>query len=93
MSDQLQILNSSLQEVGNGNYSYDQLLEKLTPIINNLLDRDMNSLMSILYRIDVSESKFREVLATSEPHLVGENVARLILDRQIQKIETRKKYR
>lgn len=88
----LQIIDSSLVQIEESSFSYEEILEKLVPAVNHLLDTNMNSLMNILYRMDVSEQKVKKVLATSEPEKVGEFVSRLILDRQLEKIETRKKY-
>lgn len=93
MEGDLQIINTSLNKLKESESSYQEILAKLTPVVNHLLDTDMNALMNILYRIDVSENKLKQVLSTTEPHLVGLEVSKLILDRQMEKIETRKKYK
>lgn len=65
--------------------AYLWLRDTLAQAITRLIDRDMNQLMQILYRVDVAESHvqqafqapFREI-----PHLLAER----ILARQLQKI-------
>ena len=69
-----------------------ELKAKLIPIINYLLDTDFNRLLNALYRIDVDESKVKQILATGLPGLIPENLADIIIKRVLQKVELRKKY-
>ena len=46
--------------------------------------------MNGLYRIDVDENKVKLALTTDD---VAENIAKLIIERELQKVETRRKYR
>src|SRR5689334_14051311 len=59
---------------------------KLTCAIKYLLDKDMNKLMNILYRIDVPESKVAKILSESPVETMAQELAGLIIERQIQKI-------
>ncbi|MTI19647.1 hypothetical protein E1176_01295 [Fulvivirga sp. RKSG066] len=70
----------------------EDLKKKLTPIINHLLDHDLNRLLTALYRIDVSEAKVKKVIASAKPEIIGDTIAQLIIDRELQKVETRRKY-
>lgn len=75
-------------------HSYDELHEKLAKHLDYLLTNDFDGLISILYRIDISQEKAMAALAeNAEIASTGETLARLIIDRQLQKIETRRKYR
>lgn len=65
-----------------------QLAEK----INQLIQQDFGALVQLLYRIDVSEDRLRRMLADNSED-AGILIARLIMERQWQKIETRRKYR
>jgi len=65
------------------------LAEKIDAMIND----DFNRLISLLYRIDVSESKLKQRLKENTNINAGLLIARLILERQWQKIETRRRYR
>ena len=46
-----------------------------------------------MYRIDIAENKVKSVLATSDPESISQELADLIIQRELQKVETRKKYR
>jgi hypothetical protein len=61
--------------------------------INTMITADFNRLISLLYRIDVSETKLKQLLKENAGTDAGGLIARLILERQWQKIETRRKYR
>lgn len=68
---------------------FDKLKEWLAYEIRILLDRDMQKLLNMLYRIDVNEQKAKEAFADLNPAM---KLAELIIEREIQKVETRKKY-
>lgn len=88
INDRLQIKN----ELANI-YSEEEQFKMLSQYLNDLIEYDFNKLIAILYRIDVSETKVREALATNETHQTGGSIlARLLIEREIQKIELRAKY-
>src|ERR1700761_894194 len=60
--------------------------------VDHLISNDFETLLQLLYRIDVSENKLRGVLQENEGHAPGRIIARLIIERQVQKMETRRKY-
>ena len=84
-------INQSEFEIENVDYTL--FLKNLTRIISYLLEKDFQRLMNGLYRIDVSEQKVNEVLNQSAPDLIAKNIAELILERELKKVETRLKYR
>jgi len=92
VSEELQLIKQHLTGLSPDHENYHEILQKLIPIINHLLDRDMQLLMQVLYRVDVDEEKFKKALAFSDPKELGEKVSLLIIERQLQKIETRKNY-
>jgi hypothetical protein len=59
--------------------------------IDELLHRDIEKLKWILYRIDVSEKKLYDTLQNSDAD-APTIMADLIIERQIQKAESRKKF-
>lgn len=65
----------------------------LVKIINYLLNKDLERLLLAMYRIDIAENKVKTVLATSDPESISSELADLIIQRELQKVETRKKYR
>jgi hypothetical protein len=49
-------------------------------------------LMHILYRLDVSESKVNKAFNSPDPSKIARELSCLILEREIQKAESRRKY-
>jgi hypothetical protein len=70
-----------------------ELLSWLTQKIIFLLLHDMEKLLHILYRIDVKESLVKDVFAQHDPKKIAPLLAELILNREIEKVHTRLKYR
>ena len=73
--------------------SPEELENLLADTLNTLIRDDFHSLVGLLYRIDVNESRLRHLLQANPGTDAGKIIARLIIDRQLQKIESRKKYR
>ena len=61
--------------------------------INRMIQQDFGALVQLLYRIDVSETRLRGLLNENPGEDAGKVIAPLIIERQWQKIETRRKYR
>ena len=59
----------------------------LTRAVRQLLDQNLERLLQICYRIDLSE-----ILAESPPELLASDLAQALWDRQKQKIVLRKRY-
>ena len=72
--------------------SYEKILNKLCKQVGWLLDHDFQSLLNALYRIDVNEEKFKQILAVSAPDKIALEIAELILARIIKKAKTRLYY-
>jgi hypothetical protein len=66
--------------------------EALARRLNELVLSDFPGLIRILYRIDVDENKLKHLLAQNEGEQAGRILARLIIERQIQKNQSRKDY-
>lgn len=67
----------------------DRKFFALADFINQLILEDFEKLVTLLYRIDVSEKKLKTMLAEHSMSDAGKIIAQLIIDRQIQKIKTR----
>jgi hypothetical protein len=65
--------------------------EILAKLVRHLLDNDFERLLNGLYRIDVSEEKVKLAMASSGD--LAEEIAMLIIEREMQKVETRREYR
>jgi hypothetical protein len=69
----------------------ETMLKALAQKIAQMLDHEPDLLFSTLYRLDVLEHKIQNVLNNpSIPNDAG--LAQLVIDRQKEKIETRRKY-
>lgn len=92
----LQLIQSALptqSEFDKGEeFSFDRLLDWLTQQIAFLIDHDYKHLVDALYRIDVTESRVKEILNGNVAH-VSRNLAQAILERQLKKAATRSKYK
>jgi hypothetical protein len=73
--------------------SYEQLKEKLSHQVNHLILNDFQKLVSVLYRIDVSEAKLKYLLKENPGEDAGKIIADLIIERQLQKIKSRQDFR
>ncbi|WP_339791307.1 hypothetical protein [uncultured Imperialibacter sp.] len=69
------------------------LVEVLTPVIRRMLDQSFEQLLNVLYRIDLPEPKVISLLEESAPEHVAANLTAAIVDRQLEKIKLREKYR
>ena len=67
------------------------LLELFTKRVEEMMRDDLGLLLSSLYRLDVYEDKIQQALK-SPTVPAAEGIARLIIERQKEKIMTRKKY-
>ena len=63
----------------------------LANVIQHLLDNEFERLINGLYRIDVSEEKVKHAMASGED--IAGKIASLIIEREMQKVVTREKYR
>ncbi len=73
--------------------SYEDLHKKLSDHINFLINQDFEKLVFYLYRIDVDESKMRRLLEEKEGENAPGLIATLIIERQLEKMKSRKQFR
>src|SRR5258706_5157720 len=71
----------------------DQLHAALSAYINHLIVNNFTQLINILYRLDVSEKKLQQWLLENTAEDAGKIIADLIIERQLQKIESRNQFR
>lgn len=75
------------------NDALNRFRKLLTEHVAQLLTQDPERLKWLLYRIDVAEKQLAEVLANSDSDKVPAELARLMIDRQMEKAKTRELYR
>jgi hypothetical protein len=61
----------------------------LSKEINRLVEHDFHKLVTILYRVDVNEHKLKQLLKDNPGKDAGVLIARLMIERQTEKIRTR----
>lgn len=86
--DKINALTSSLKEDFN-----EEIRRQLIVLINELINKDFNALVQILYRIDINEKKLKQILEDSPQEDTAPVIAGLIIKRQLEKIESRKNFR
>jgi len=70
--------------------SEEELLVILADRIAEMLEQQPEYLMSLLYRLDVLEKKIRPVMQPDAPEPANWGLARLVLERQKQRLETKR---
>jgi hypothetical protein len=68
---------------------FQEFRNKLIALIQNMILYQLERLVQAMYRIDVDESDFCQALADNN----AEKIADLVIQRELQKIITRRKYR
>jgi hypothetical protein len=96
MDKQAEIRNYLQAEFGiatQAGENFDRMEDLLSVYIDELIRNDFSKLVNLLYRIDVSESRLRIVLAENSDRHAGQLIAHLMLERQLQKMESREKFK
>ena len=74
-------------------HSMNELKKVLIERITVMLDHEYDKLVNALYRIDLDEVKLHELFSDKNRESIPSVLADMIFERQIQKINYRKKYR
>lgn len=69
-----------------------EMREQLISLVNELINTDFNSLVQLLYRIDVDEKKLRNLLEANVNVNAASIIADVIIKRQLQKIAIEKQF-
>lgn len=88
----------SIQEMANelgmavkGNdFSFNKQL--IAERINELIQNDFQKLVSVLYRMDISEEKLKSLLKDNQGIDAGHIITDLMIERQLQKIKSRRQF-
>tara|TARA_B110000467_G_C18300498_1_gene471028 strand:- start:984 stop:1307 length:324 start_codon:yes stop_codon:yes gene_type:complete len=89
LNKSLEIREDLLEKVNNE----EELLYLLTQYIQELINKDFDHLLWLLYRIDVGEKKVKEAINNSAPAEAAQIIAKNIILREKEKVATRKIYR
>ena len=86
-------IRASLDIVLQEGLSLDELKKILAGYINPLISNNFNKLISILYRMDINEAKLMQLLHDNPAEDAGMIIAELIIERQLQKLKSKKENR
>lgn len=73
-------------------FSEEKAIEILSKAISQLMDRNLERLLQICYRVDLSENRLKQILYESDPDRVACDLAKALWERQKQKVEIRRRY-
>ena len=86
-ADKIIALTSSTEDL-----SGEKQRKRLMDLINELIEKDFNALLQLLYRIDVDEKKIRLYLNQNKNLDSAELLTDMVIERQLQKIKSRHKF-
>ena len=89
IAEVLQVAQIQLPKI----HSSTLLTKAIAERINNLITNDFSLLISILYRLDISEKKLKQLLQQTSNSTAGDIIAALIIERQLEKIKSRKAFK
>ena len=89
----IHILNTELNAELPQDISEENLLQRLSEFINHLIQTNFQQLVLILYRVDVSENKLKQLLQKDSDEDAAVIISKLIIEREIQKINSRSLFR
>lgn len=92
-TDLISSLKESVQIDLPDQISLNKLKLKLSAHINQLIQTDFQKLVVVLYRMDISENKLKLLLKENPGIDAGKIIAGLIIERQLQKINSRRQFR
>ena len=67
--------------------------DELAAYINGLIAKDFSKLVYLLYAVDVSEKKLKQILAEHPNEDAGKLIGELIVERQEQKRKSREQFK
>lgn len=92
IKNQFELQSDESIQQANEKEQYERLKMLLSEKLRELIDFEFEKFVNILYRIDVNEEKVKSILAESPIKEATDRIAELIIERQHQKLITRKKY-
>lgn len=81
-----------ISPLGEERIAWEALMKELSRRIGFLLKHDFERLMSCMYMIDVPEQSFSEAVNLPEKDGPARAIAELIIEREVQKMESRKRH-
>jgi hypothetical protein len=73
--------------------TFQALQEKIAAEVSYLLRNNPERLLNLMYRLDIDENKFRFIIQNGLEANIAQQLAELVLEREMQKVYWRNKYR
>ena len=89
----IQLVNEEMAIDLSSTISFNEIRDQLSRYINDLILNDFQKLVSLLYRIDINESRLKKLLQDENHEDAGRVIADLIIQRQLEKIKTRQQFK
>ena len=70
----------------------EEFKAQLVNVVEELLQKDFPRLIHVLYRLDVDEAKLKAELKNNQSNRTAELITDMIIERQMQKQEMRKRF-
>lgn len=86
-------INNAFNVTVSESFSFEAGKDLLADKINQLINRDFAQLVNILYRLDISEIKLKQVLKENPTEDAGQLIAQLTIERQLQKLKARQQFK
>jgi len=93
IEEPLDLLLRQQFELESAEATNENVQQLLANRIAQLLAGDMESFMSMLYRLDVPEGKIRSALSLSNDEAPNMTLAKLIIERQYQRMVTKRTFK
>lgn len=88
----IHLVNQQIDTAFEDDISIQELFDKLSVFVNDLIQHDFQKLVLLLYKVDVDENKLKKILKDEAGKDAAGIIAGLIIEREKQKIETRKQF-
>lgn len=88
-----EIVSGNFDIIPHNVLSMNQVRDLLAERVREMLDKNIEKLVSTLYRIDVSQRVTDEIFNLSSKDDIALLIADAVIQRQLKKIETRRKYK
>jgi hypothetical protein len=92
-SSNTQILQDFELTIPEKELNEQELLDYLSEAIGYMIEHRLDFLLSLLYRLDVDEYKINKALLPGNPEPANLALAHLVLERQKQRVATKKAYK
>lgn len=91
-SEVYSIISANFELESKQDISLEEIHRILTETIRVLLDKNVEKLVAILYRIDVGQKKTDDIFNHPSKDDIAALLADAVIERQLQKVLSRKKY-